>query len=69
MAQKLVRIVTNTNSKTFATVNIKTSGGTEAKTHGQTASPVKGVQPTYQDSGGAVKGLKTIIIPGYTGPA
>lgn len=69
MTAKLVRILANTNNKTLPTVNIKTSGGVEAKTHAQTASPVKGVHPTYQDSGGTVKGLKTIIIPGYVAPA
>lgn len=69
MTAKLVRILANASSKTLPTVNIKTSGGVEAKTHTQTAAPVKGVHQTFQDSGGTVKGLKTIIIPGYTGPA
>lgn len=69
MAAKTARIVATGTNKALRTVNVKTSGGTEAQLHAQTATPVKGVHPTYQDSGGTIKGLKTIIIPGYVGPA
>lgn len=70
MTQKLVRVIANASSKLFPTVNIKTADATHTfPTYTQTASPVKGIHETVQDSGGQVKGLKTIVIPGYSGPA
>lgn len=70
MAQKLVRVIANANSKLFPTVNIVTADSTHKfPTYTQTAAPVKGVHETVQDSGGSVKGLKTIVIPGYVAPA
>ena len=66
-------IATNANRKNQKTVNIV--GGTtkpaHAKGHVQatTASNTAHQFATFQDSGGTVKGLPTIWINNYSGPA
>lgn len=65
---KSVRIVANTNSKTFPTVNIVAAAQPNAKQHAQVIGPTGAKFATHQDSGGGKKGLKTIYIPGYVGP-
>lgn len=57
------------------TVNVVTSRGLDAKTlqlkeHVQltAAQAVPGVHETLIDSGGTVKGLRTILVSGYSAP-
>ena len=66
---KTVRVIAGTRNKNFPTRNIVTSGPKTFPTYKQTSTPSHGNNQTIQDSGGKVKGLETIIIPGYTGPA
>lgn len=68
MTQKSIRVLANANNKTLRTVNIATSGTNTFKTYTQQTTDNR-LWPTVQDSGGAIKGLPTIIIAGYTGPA
>jgi hypothetical protein len=69
MAQKTVRVLANTGNKNLPTRNIVTSGHNTFPTYKQTSLPTHGNNQTVQDSGGKVKGLETVIIPGYVGPA
>ena len=66
MTQKTVAVVKTTGNKNMPTCNIVTSGPTTFPTYTQTATPVTGENETIQDSGGTVKGLKTVIVPGYS---
>jgi hypothetical protein len=61
---KSVRIPSNTNNKAFKTVNIVTSGDHTFPTYALNTNDDR-TFPTVQDSGGTVKGLPTIIVPGY----
>lgn len=67
-----VRVVASTPSVTLPTVNVVTSDATHTfPVHAQltVGQQTTGVHRTFQDSGGTKKGLKTIVIPGYTGPS
>lgn len=66
---KLVGVIASTGTKTLGTRNILSApeANTSHPVYAQTTMPVPGVHKTFQDSGGRVAGLKTIIIPGYTG--
>lgn len=66
---KTVRVIANNTAlKQLKTVNVLSAPAPHAKSHLQSA----GANPaaaTYMDSGGTVKGLPTIAIAGYVGPA
>ena len=68
MANKMVKILTNSSNKNIPTVNIATVKTGNITTHSQATGTVGKHIPQYQDSGGTVKGLKTIHIAGYSGP-
>jgi hypothetical protein len=68
MAQKTVRIIAAGSNKELPTVNVVTSGTKEQPTYKQAAKVKAGNNETVQVASPARKGLKTIIVPGYTGP-
>lgn len=79
MASPAARIIAkSTSNHTHETVNIVSSANLpdaqkgKVKRHqqvtGAVAAAMKGAFKTLQDSGGTVKGLRTIHIPGYSGP-
>lgn len=75
MADKSVRVAANTNNKQLETVNVASTqppNGPKHKKHQQVTAAQAAAKPhlfeTYQDSGGTVKGLRTIHIPGYAAP-
>lgn len=66
---KTVRIVANTNLKGLRTVNVASVAPSSAKPHMQVSVGKPGSIGTVQDSGGTIKGLPTIFVSGYSGPA
>lgn len=62
-----VRVLAGSSTKTLRTVNIKTVATGANKQH--TQQTTNGPWPQVQDSGGQIKGLPTIVISGYSGPA
>lgn len=72
------RIIANSSDKTFETVNINSVASLPdvmkhtVKRYTQVTAAVaaanKGKFETFKDSGGTVKGLRTIHIPGYAAP-
>lgn len=78
MSDKTVRIIANAHNKQIETVNI-IAGAQLADnqkgrvkrhvqaTSGQTSAAGHQIE-TFQDSGGTVKGLRSIHIPGYSSP-
>jgi hypothetical protein len=68
-----VVIAVNGNRKNQKTVNIVTGASKpgNAKGHNQMAASANTAHQfaTYQDSGGNIKGLPTIYVASYSGPA
>lgn len=69
MALKSIRVLANANNKTLRTVNIVTSqtGHTFEQRQQQTTDNRE--WETVQAADAPTAGLKTVCIPGYTGPA
>ncbi len=56
------------HNKQWPTVNIVTTKTANTPTHLQATGPAAPSTRQFYDSGGTVQGLKTIHIPGYSGP-
>lgn len=65
---KTVRVLT-TGMNQHPTVNIRTSGDRTHPTHAQSAVGGNALKTVQPNTGADSRQFKTIIIPGYVGPA
>lgn len=72
MAQKSYRVIALNTARKLRTVNVTATASVAKVNKSVTqvgATAPQGVIETVMDSGGAVRGLPTLHIPGYAGPS